>query len=314
MKKYIENLRQNTVLEYFLVQPLHSLTRLFIKTLPDKTFAKFKFKWHMGYLPDLDNPTTLNEKINWLKLNDRQELLTLCADKYRVREYVLEKIGNQYLVPLYFHTEKPDEIVPENIPETPCIIKANHDSSGGIFVHDKTKINWKEVQKEFAERLTLNYYRESREWQYKNIKPSIIVEKLLLDNEGVVPMDYKIHCFNGKVIMIQVDKGRGTKKHFRFWYDTEWKPQPYRWSPPIVNDKDNDSQKNGLQRPDTLEEMIELSAILAEPFDYVRVDWYDVDGKLYFGELTFHHDGGFVPILPKIWDEKLGLQLNLHDT
>ncbi len=314
MKRYIEKLRQNTVFENLLIRPIQSLSRLYMKTLPDTTFAKVKFRYHMGYSPNLDNPQTLNEKINWLKLNDRKELLTLCADKYRVREYVLEKIGKEYLVPLYFQTEDPSQIIPENIPETPCIIKANHDSSGGIFVYDKTKINWKEVQKEFTKRLTQNYYQESREWQYKNIQPSIIVEKLLLDIEGVVPMDYKVHCFNSKVIMIQVDKGRGTKYHFRFWYDTDWKPQPYRWSPPIVNDKDNDPLTNGLQRPDTLEEMIELSVILAEPFDYVRVDWYDVDGKLYFGELTFHHDGGFVPILPKIWDKKLGTLLNLKNS
>ena len=312
MKNYIENFRKKTVFGHFLSQPFYSLSRTFIKTLPDKTFAKIKFKWHMGYLPDLDNPKTLNEKINWLKLNERKELLTICADKYKVREYVSNKIGNQYLVTLYFHTENPAEITAENLPDTPCIIKANHDSSGGIFVYEKNKIDWQVVQKKLAKRLTHNYYWESREWQYKNIKPKIIVEQLLQDSKGVVPMDYKIHCFNAKVVMIQVDKGRGTKNHFRFWYDKNWEPQPFRWSPPIVNDEDNDPKINGLQRPDTLDKMVELSEILAEPFDYVRVDWYDVDGKLYFGELTFHHDGGFMPILPKIWDTKLGELLHLH--
>ncbi|MBQ4915644.1 glycosyl transferase [Maribacter sp. MMG018] len=290
---------------------LQSLFVFILPLIPDKQLVQLKFRWHMGYFPNLKNPSTLNEKINWLKLYDRTPLHTQCSDKYLVREYIKEKIGNQFLVPLYFTTTNPKEITPENISDVPCIIKANHDSSGGIFVHDKSEINWEDVQETFKERLKLNYYVGSREWQYKNIEPRIIVEKLLQDKNGNIPFDYKLHCFNGKVRMISVDMGRGTDQHYRNWYNTNWEREEFKWSSPKGNGKSTDPSEEDAERPTTLNEMIRLSEILAEPFSYVRVDWYDVDGVLYFGELTFHHDGGFRPIEPKIWDKKLGNELKL---
>lgn len=311
MKKYIENLRQKSLLGYIFIQPIYYIFRLFIKTIPDRTFVELKFRWHMDYSLNLDNPKTLNEKINWLKLNDRTQLHTICADKYRVREYVSEKIGTDYLVPLYFQTDNPNELIPENISNIPCIIKANHDSSGGIFVYDKSKIDWVKVQEGFKKRLKQNYFWSSREWQYKNIKPTIVVEKLLQDNQGNIPFDYKLHCFNGKVRMISVDLGRDTDEHHRNWYSREWIREPYKWSSQ-KGSKFTDPTEEDVERPKTLEEMIRLSEILAQPFAYVRVDWYDVNGQLYFGEITFHHDGGVLPILPKIWDEKLGALLKLQ--
>jgi hypothetical protein len=240
-------------------------------------------------------------------------LHTQCADKYAVREYIKEKVGENYLVPLYYHTLDPKDLVPDNLPDTPCIIKANHDSSGGIFVYDKSKIDWKGVQKGFEKRLKKNYYWRSKEWQYKNIKPRIIVEKLLQDKNGNIPFDYKLHCFNGKVRMVQVDMGRGTDKHYRNWYNTAWVREPYKWSSPKGNGIFTDPSDEDPEEPPTLKEMIRLSQILAEPFCYVRVDWYDVDGNLFFGEMTFHHDGGMQAILPKIWDEKLGSEVKLEN-
>ena len=285
---------------------------LLLPIIPDKQLVKIKFKHHIGYPINLRNPKTLNEKINWLKLNDRTPLHTQCSDKYLVREYIEDKIGKEYLVPLYFSSKNPKDIVPENIPDSPSIIKANHDSSGGIFVHDKSKINWSEVQQSFEERLKSNYYLVSREWQYKNIEPRIIVEKLLQDKNGGIPFDYKLHCFNGKVRMISVDMGRGTDQHYRNWYNTNWEREEFKWSSPKENGKSTDPSSEDLEKPKTLKEMIRLSEILAEPFKYVRIDWYDVDDVLYFGEITFHHDGGFRPIFPEIWDEKLGNELNLY--
>ncbi|MGB6153232.1 MAG: ATP-grasp fold amidoligase family protein, partial [Pricia sp.] len=205
-------------------------------------------------------------------------------------------------------TDNPSDLIPENITKTPCIIKANHDSSGGIFVYDKNQIDWENVQKGLEKRLKQNYYWSSREWQYKNIKPTIVVEKLLQDSQGNIPFDYKLHCFNGKVRMISVDSGRDTDKHFRNWYSRDWTREPYRWSSQ-KGQKFTDPSEEDIERPKTLEKMMELSEILAQPFAYVRVDWYEVDGKLYFGEITFHHDGGVFPILPKKWDKKLGTLL-----
>ena len=131
------------------------------------------------------------------------------------------------------------------------------------------------------------------------------------DKNGNLPFDYKVHCFNGKVRMISVDMGRGTNDHHRNWYSTDWQREPYKWSSPKGPGKFTDPSEIDVEKPKSLEEMIKLSEILAQPFVYVRVDWYDVEDTLYFGELTFHHDGGFRPILPEIWDEKLGSQLVL---
>ncbi len=280
--------------------------------VPDKIYVKLRYKELMGKSLNLKNPKTLNEKISWLKIYDRTPLHTQCADKYKVRDYIAEKIGENYLVPLYFQSMNPKDINPKNITEYPCIIKANHDSSGGIFVFNPNDVNWNEVQEELKRRLLKNYYPKSKEWQYKNIEPRIIVEKLLQDRNGEIPMDYKLHCFNGVVNMVQVDIGRGTKNHFRNWYDRDWTREDYRWSSPKENGTYTDPSDEDVEPPESLAQMIELSEVLSQAFDYVRVDWYDVDGKLYFGELTFHHDGGNKPILPEEWDYKLGERLNIN--
>jgi len=281
------------------------------RLVPDKMYAMRRYKRRFGSAPNLENPRTLNEKIVWLKLNDRTPLHTQCADKFAVREYISEKIGDEFLVPLYYHTFKAQNIIPDNLPDPPYIIKANHDSGGGIFVYDVSQIDWKEIQKRLKKQLNHNYYWESKEWQYKNIKPRIIVEKLLLTKANNIPFDYKLHCFNGKVVTIQVDMGRGTDNHFRNWYNTNWEREPFKWTMVKANGKKTDPSDFDIEKPSTLDEMIRLSEILATPFSYVRVDWYDVDGKLFFGELTFHHDGGNSPIEPKEWDLKLGEKLDL---
>ena len=312
-KRKIASIYRNSDFGYYLVRPMYKLYELFLKNVSDEYIVKKKFKEFMGYELDLENPVTLNEKINWLKLNDRKELHTIAADKFKVRDYVIEKIGEEYLVPLLFQNDDPEQLTPENLPDIPFIIKANHDSSGGEIVKDKSKVDWKKVQYQFKKRLKENYFYSSREWQYKNIKPTIIAEKLLVDKNGKIPFDYKIHCFNGKVRMIQVDIDRNTDHHYRNWYNVKWEREPYKWSSPKGNGVYTDPSDFEIEKPATLNQMISLSEKMSEDFMYVRVDWYDVDGKLYFGELTFHHDGGNQPILPKEWDEKLGKELILSE-
>lgn len=277
----------------------------------DEYFIRTEYRKKMGETLNLEKPVTLNQKICWLKLNDRTELHTTCADKYAVRNYISKTIGEEYLVPLLYQTENPENIVPENMPTPPYIIKTNHDSGGGVIVKEKSNINWQEVQVKMKKRLAKNYYRQSREWQYKNISPRIIVEKLLVDSNDNLPFDYKVHVFNGKANMIQVDIGRDSDNHFRNWYSLDWKREPYKWSSPKKGNKRTDPSKDDVPKPNNLEQMIKLSEMLAKPFDYVRIDWYDVDGTLYFGEITFHHDGGYQPILPKEWDIALGEKVML---
>lgn len=276
----------------------------------DKKAIKIRFKRAFGYLPDLENPKTLNEKIQWLKLNDRTELHTLCADKYKVRKFVKEKIGEQYLVPLVFETKNINDLNEANMPDFPVIIKTNHDSSGGIVVKDKKLVDWNKTQKHFKRLLKRNYYYISNEWQYKNIEKRIVVEKLLTDKNGKIPFDYKIHCFNQSVVTIQVDIDR-SGEHKRNWYSKDWGREPFYWSSLKSNGKRTDPADYDIEKPSCLKEMTELSETLATDFLYARADWYIVDNKIYFGELSFHHDGGLHPILPKKWDYKLGQMLKL---
>ncbi|QXP52442.1 ATP-grasp fold amidoligase family protein [Cellulophaga sp. HaHa_2_1] len=279
--------------------------------LSDEKYVKKRFLKAHGFELDLENPKTLNEKINWLKLNDRRPLHTELADKFRVREYIKKNIGEEYLVPLLFSTNKVEDIRPENLPDAPFIIKANHDSSGGIVIIDKLSANWNEIRQELKRRLALNYYDRSKEWQYKNIEKKIIIEDLLIDEGGKAPKDYKFHIINHKTETISVDASRGSIEHKRNWYNSEWQRSPFYWP----------SYKNGksyaipadyeIKRPYNLNKMIKLSEILSKEFPYVRVDWYEVDNKLYFGEITFHHDSGYSPIIEKEWDIKLGEKLKL---
>jgi len=312
VRKILKYLYLNTFLGHHIIHLLIRLNTFYLhRIIPEKVFLKKKFRTVFKREINLENPETLNEKIVWLMLNDRTPLHTQCADKYAVRDYVAAKIGGEYLVPLFYMTKNPKDIIPDNLPDIPCIIKPNHDSGGGIFVKNKNDIDWNSVRKSLKKRLKHNYYYGKKEWQYKNIEPCIIVEKLLTDRDGKIPYDYKIHCFNGKVQMIQVDIDRYSDNRYRNWYNTKWEREPYTWLRLKKEDKKFNPNNNDVEKPKTLDKMIELSEKLSEDFRYIRVDWYDVDGVLYFGELTFHHDSGNTPILPEEWDKKLGDKLIL---
>ena len=313
IRESLKKLHRESTIGGVILQPviwLRDLYRFYL--LPEEIYLKQRFKEVFGRNLDLDNPETLNEKIQWLKLNDRSPLHTVCADKYAVREYVKSKIGDKYLVPLIMHTSDVARIRPSNLPDYPVIIKTNHESGTYFIVRDKDDParDWENIRKKLKASLRRNYYRKSKEWQYKHIKPRIVVEKLLSDRDGAIPPDYKVHVMNQNVVMINIDLGRGTSSHARNWYDTDWRRVPFRWSS-FYGNRFTDPVDVDVRPPARLEEMIELSCTLASEFLYVRTDWYEVDGKLYFGEMTFHHDSGFAPILPSEWDKKLGEKLKL---
>ncbi|MFO7899522.1 MAG: ATP-grasp fold amidoligase family protein [Planctomycetota bacterium] len=270
--------------------------------MSDEAYIRAEFKRAFGRPPDLQNPKTLNEKIQWLKLYDRTPLHTRCADKYAVREYVAERAGPEYLVPLLYHTENPADIAPENLPSPPFVIKTNHAGSAGMtFVRDKSEIDWHRLRKLLARELKKNYYYERREWQYKNIRPRILVERMLQDEAGNSPADYKLYAFNGRFAFAQVDLDRHTR-HKRNLYDSAWRRIPCEWLYP-----------NGpeLKRPPMLDTMRAISETIGEEFAMVRVDSYVCDGQLYVGELTFHPESGCAPFAPDEWDRKLGDMLTL---
>lgn len=314
MKSFLRSFFQTSEIGYLLLFPFARVYYFFLhkKYLSPEKFTRKRFKKNLGYELNLENPITLNEKINWLKLNYNNPIGSKLADKYEVRKYIEEKIGNEYLIPLAFVTSNPKDIVPKNLPDYPIIIKTNHDSSGGIVVKDKNEsVNWKEIQLRLRKNMSQNYYWDNRELVYKDIKPLIIVEKLLDDGTGSFPADYKLHCFNGNVEMISVDVARGSKEHFRNWYNKEWEKQPYQWSKMLKNSSNKNSRD--IEKPKCLDKMIELSESLSKEFKYLRVDWYLIGNKLYFGELTLYHIGGTGPFKPDSWDAKLGEKLNIKD-
>ncbi|MCL8005998.1 glycosyl transferase [Gelidibacter japonicus] len=304
LRKSISDFYRKSDFGYTITRPFYKLYVLGLKIVPDRIIIKRSFKKHMGYALNLDNPITLNEKINWLKLYDRKDLHTIVADKYKVRAYVEEKVGAQYLIPLLYHTKDFRDIRPENLPDSNYIIKTNHDSSGGVIVREGSSIEWNSVRKRFKRLLKENHYYSTIEWQYKNIEPRIIVEELLTYEDGKIPDDYKLHCFNGKLAFIMIDFDRHTDKRTRNLYDRDWNLIPCNWGRPYGKD---------LERPKNLEEMIMVAEKLAQDFIYIRVDLYLVKGSIFFGELTFHHASGFQKFIQKECDYKFGELLKIKE-
>jgi len=279
--------------------PIFKLRDLIVS---EKSLIKFRFKRTLGYKLNLENPKSYNEKLQWLKLNDRSDLHVQCADKFAVRKYIETKIGKNYLIPLIKSTKNVKEITLESLPDYPIIIKTNHDSGGITIVWKKEDVDWPKTRKKLAEQLNSSYANHKGEWQYKDIEPRVVVEKLLITEEGAIPSDFKLHCFNGKVIYTQVDIDRQTN-HKRNLYDINWKLLPFTYQ----------QYQNGepVEKPFVYDEMVKIAEKLAEDFICVRVDLYALGHSIYFGELTFHSGSGFGKFEPTEWDFKLGEMLKL---
>jgi hypothetical protein len=275
----------------------------------DEFYLKKSFYKAHGYKLNLSNPKSLNEKIQWLKLNDRRSINTQLADKYAVRDYILQHFGEQYLIPLLFHTTDTDDLKPEHLPETPFIIKSNHDSGNFVVVRNKSQVNWDNVRLKFKWCMAFNYYHFHREWQYNGIEPRILVEQLLVQKNGRIPNDYKLHCINGEVAFIYVSVDREVENK-RNIYDKEWNPLYFTFAQKKKNIEN--LRGNEIEPPSSFAQMIEFAEKIARLYPYVRIDFYDVDGRLYFGEVTHHHGGGFDQIRPVEWDYKLGENIDLN--
>lgn len=311
INKIIKSIRYHSKVGFYIALVLHK-TYVFLKyrLRNDLYYINKQFQKIFGRPIDINNPKTLNEKIQWYKLNFKHPLIVQCADKYEVRNYVQNTIGEEYLIPLLFHTDNYREVTSQNLPDFPFIIKANHTAGTNHIIRDKSQVDWRKIQIDCRWWLHLNYYYMEKEWQYGKIKPRIVVEKLLLDQNGQVPSDYKLHFINGKFEFLQVDLDRFIL-HKRNIYDQNWNLLPFTWS--ILDKSGLPVWDNGkeVERPKNLELMISLGEKLAKPFPYVRVDFYLLEEKIYFGELTFHHGGGFEHFTPSNWDLFFGTKIPL---
>lgn len=263
---------------------------------------KRQFKYHVGYELNLDNPKTFNEKIQWLKLYYHDPIMTKCADKYLVREYIKEKIGEEYLIPLLGVWDKVDDIDFDSLPNQ-FVLKVNWGCGQNIIVKDKSKLNIEEAKNKLKNWLNpfSNHYYWSYEWQYKNIEPKIICEKYLEQIDEQI-YDYKFFCFNGIPKYIQVDIDRFSN-HKRCIYDTNWNKLEFTNNYPLYN-KD-------IEKPKKLSDMLKISKILSKSFKFIRVDFYIINNMPIFGELTFTHENGFGKFIPIDWDYKFGKLLEL---
>lgn len=232
--------------------------------VPARLYSAFEYKRYMGKKLNLKNPKTFNEKLQWLKLYDRNPLYTKLADKYEVRQYVKEKIGEQYLVPLIGVYNSVEEIPFDVLPEQ-YVLKCTHDSGTAIIKNATNKISVTEIKNKLKKALKRNYYYEHREWCYKNNRPRIICEQIIKTKDNNPPRDYKIFCFDGqpKFLFVASDRGRGTKFDF---FDIEWNKYP------VMQHYPNSSYK--IEKPKKWDEMVACAKKLSAGFTHVRVDFY----------------------------------------
>jgi len=272
--------------------------------LPDRLYIKLKFKMRMGKFPNLKNPRTFNEKLQWLKLYDRKPIYTTMVDKYEVKKYVADIIGEEYIIPTLGVWDKFEDIDFDSLPDQ-FVLKCTHDSGGLVICRDKSLFDKEIAKKKIEASLKTKYFYHTREWAYKNVKPRVIAEKYMEDEQTAELRDYKFFCFNGEVKALFVATERqkqGEEVKFDF-FDTEYNHLPIKQGHP--------NAKIPPEKPETFEEMKKLASKLSENIPEVRVDFYEVDGKVYFGELTFFHFGGMVPFEPEEWDERFGEWIKL---
>lgn len=272
--------------------------------ISDKTYLRFKYWLNMDKKLDLKNPKTFNEKLQWLKLYNRKPEYTMMVDKYAVREYIKEKLGEEYLIPLLGVWDNPDDIDFDKLPNQ-FVLKCNHNSGLGMCIcKDKSKLDIDKVRKELKKGLKQNYYLTGREWPYKDVPRKIVAEKYMVDNTGQF-IDYKFMCFDGNVpcVMVCIDRNIGDTKFYFFDKD---------WNLLRLNKRGKEAPKDfTLPKPGGMGKMFEIAETLSAGLPFSRIDLYECGGKIYFGEITFFPQSGFDANLLKDTDKYFGDLIDL---
>ena len=286
-------------------QFLNSLLVSSFTFLPDELYLRLRYRFSIGSWPNLSNPSTYNEKLLWLKLFDRNPLYTLLVDKYAVKEYVNKRIGDKYLVKTYGLWDSPDQIDFESLPNQ-FVLKTTHGGGniGVVIVKEKTKIEVEKIRLMLKKSLSQDLYKSSREWPYKNIQKRILAEEYIEDAEFGELRDYKFFCFDGKVkaLFVATERQNREEPFFNF-FDEDYNSLEIKQGHPV--------SENVPQKPSHFQEMKTIAEKLSLGFPHVRVDLYQANEKVYFGEMTFYHFGGLVPFEPSKWDQIFGSWLTL---
>lgn len=271
--------------------------------IPDKLYLKILYKCRVGKKINLKEPITFNEKLQWLKLYDRKDIYTTMVDKYEVKEYVANMIGEDYIIPTLGVYDKFEDIDFDKLPNQ-FVLKCTHDSGGIIICKDKEKFDVDNAKKIINKHLKNNYYYWGREWPYKNVKPRIIIEPYMEDKKYKELVDYKIMCFNGKAKMEFTCTERFSQGTLKVtFFDLEWNKLPF--------ERKYKASDKKIEKPVNFKKMIELSEKLSKDITFVRIDWYEINGKLYFGEMTFYPGSGCEKFYPEEWDYNVGKLMKL---
>ena len=264
--------------------------------LPDKMSIKMMFRVCMGYHIDLNKPVTYNEKLQWLKLYDHKDIYTTMVDKCEVKKYIANVIGKEYIIPTLGVYDNFDDIDFDKLPSQ-FVIKCTHDSGGLIICKNKKVFDKKVVRKKINKCLKKNFYYNYREWPYYGVRPRIIVEEYMEDKKYGELRDYKFFCFDGKIGVVLVCTNRQTDLE-ETWFDEDFHLIDLR--------EGGHKNRTDLSKPVQYEQMKKIAKKLSNGIPHVRVDLYEINGKIYFGEMTFFPAGGFEQFDNKIWDKKLG--------
>lgn len=288
--------------------------------MPDEPYTKMMYQASTGKRLNLDNPQTFGEKLQWLKLHDRNPLYTLMVDKVKAKDYVAEKIGAQYIIPTLGVWKSADDVDFDTLPDR-FVIKCNHNSGKGMYIcKDKSKMDEDQVRERLRQGLKENYYKHGREWPYRDVPRRILAEQYMESSCGIVMdaaaeakaahvgglRDYKLYCFNGEPRLCQVISDRATSEHIDF-YNTDW----HRIKGLVGLTKNVYNSESGTPRPRSFDDMLRCAHILAEDLPFARIDFYDIDGRAYWGEITFFPAGGFGLFRPDEWNNEIGSWLRL---
>ena len=278
-----------------------SVVKNFFGWLPDKPYLSLRYRFLMGHWIDWKNPKTFTEKLQWLKVYNRKSEYTMMVDKYAVKQYVADRIGQQYIIPTLGVWDKTEDIDWDSLPEQ-FVLKTTHGggSSGVVICKDKANFDRGAAVAKLEESISSDLYSALREWPYKNVPKRIIAEKFMAPVKETVLTDlpdYKFFCFNGQpeFVELYIDRFGNHKKLF---CDMDWNVAGFTTA--------NDVAKVTVEQPKEFAEMKEVAKALCEGMAFVRVDLYVHGGKVYFGEMTFHPAGGYTPITPREWEYKLG--------
>lgn len=273
--------------------------------LPDALYLRLIYRAWLGKKLNLKSPRTFNEKLQWLKLHDRKDVYTLMVDKVEAKKWVAERIGEEYIIPTLGVWNRAEDIDFDALPER-FVMKTNHDSGCVCICTDKSSLDRDEVRRKMNRSLKRDYYSAGREWPYKNVPRRILAEQFMVDESGYELKDYKIFCFEGEPVFIQVDFDRfASTGHKRNLYSTDWTLLEFDYGYPSEHSRE-------IERPANLDEMLELARKLSAGQSFLRTDFYSINGDARFGEMTFYPGSGFEKFEPEEWDSKLGRRIISH--